>query len=152
MPFLQAWNRVSAMLGTDLTPDDMVPMPENKRRCLEERIIDVAMNEGDAKIKWQVLPQEAHAGMGHGEIWADIGPEWSEECEQVYAGVQEWTDRMWSRVADEDVPPQVRGTGKRHHQHIIEFHKGGATQVNLVTNTRRTVRRMRSRWASLKGR
>ncbi len=48
MPFLQACHRVSAMLCTDFTPDDMVRMPANKRRCLEERIIDVAMNEGDA--------------------------------------------------------------------------------------------------------
>ncbi len=56
--------------------------------------------------------------------------------------MQDWTDWMWSRVADEDAPRQVRGTGKRNHQYIIEFHKGGATQVNLITNTRRTVRRI----------
>ncbi len=59
MPFLQAWDKVSKITGTDLTPDDMVRMPANKRWCLEERVIDVAMNDGDAKVKWQVLVLES---------------------------------------------------------------------------------------------
>ncbi len=45
-------------------------------------------------------------------------------------------------MVNEDAPPQVRGDGKRHPRYLVEFHKGGATQVNLVTNTRRTVRRI----------
>ena len=36
----------------------------------------------------------------------------------------------------------MNSTGKRHSFYVIEFHRAGATQVNLSSNTRRIVRRI----------
>ena len=143
LPFLQAWGQVGPLLQSDTAPEDMEAMPACKRRCLEEKVIDVAMNDGCAQIKWQVLLQEASPSQGCGSRWGDLEAEWSEECEQVHENTKEWTDWMWNRVAKVDAPPQVRGDGKRHTQYTIEFQRGGATQVHLDTKTRRTVRRVK---------
>ena len=48
----------------------------------------------------------------------------------------------WTRVNDVDAPPQANSTGKRNSFYVIEFHRAGATQVNLVKGTRRPVRRV----------
>ncbi len=89
LTFLQAWDKVSKITRTDSTPDDMVRMPANKRRCLEEKLIDVAMNDGHAKVKWQVWVLESSVKDGCGDAWADMEAEWAEDCEQVYAIVQD---------------------------------------------------------------
>ena len=78
----------------------------------------------------------------HGEVWADLQDAWAGKCEDVFDAVSGWTDLMWSRVQDVDAPPQVEGAGLGFPDHVVEFHKGGAVQVNLRTNTRRTVRRV----------
>ena len=88
------------------------------------------------------MVQEAAPMKGCGGVWADLLPEWAEECEEVYHNIKGWTDWMWTRVNDVDAPPQVNSTGKRHSFYVIEFHRAGATQVNLSSNTRRTVRRI----------
>ena len=97
------------------------------------------MQDGCAQVKWQVLLHEAAAMEGWGGIWADLEAEWADEREEVYKNTMDWADLMWNRVTDVDVPPQVNSTGKMHSFYVIEFHRAGATQVNLITNTRRTV-------------
>ena len=78
----------------------------------------------------------------HGEIWADLQDAWAVGCEDVFNVVSGWTDVMWSRVQDVDASPQVVGAGLGFPDHVIEFHKGGAVQMNLKTNARRSVRRV----------
>ena len=142
MTFQQAWATIRPRLDTPITLADLEDMPAAKRRCLEEKVVDAAMQHGCAQAKWQVMVQEAAPTEGCGGVWADLLPEWAEECEEVYHNIKGWTDWMWTRVNDVDARPQVNSTGKRHSFYVIEFHRAGATQVNLSSNTRRTVRRL----------
>ncbi len=84
-----------------------------------------------------MLIQEVHTHNGQGEVWADMTGEWAGCCEDI----QTWTDAAWSKVAEEDAPPQIRRYGTGYPNYVSEFHNAGATQVNLETNTRRTARR-----------
>ena len=83
----------SRTIGTPIEPAIMEHMPAHKRRCMEERVIDVAMGSKDAgfplrsETKWQVLIQEAHARNGQGEVWADMTGEWAGCCEQVFEDI-----------------------------------------------------------------
>ena len=61
MHFQQAWEKIYPKLVTPITLADMENMPATKRGCLEEKIVGVAMQDGFAQIKWQVMLQEGSA-------------------------------------------------------------------------------------------
>ncbi len=80
------------------------------------------MRDGCAQVKWQVMLQEAAPMEGACGVWADLQPEWAEECEEVYDIIKDWTDLMWTWARDVDAPPQVNSNGKLHSFYVIEFH------------------------------
>ena len=176
----QAMQVTNLLLKDKFEVSLMKDMPSVKRRCLEERVIDVATDaihhkvlqeardrqldlsgvwQGKvvdgyvapalSQVKWQVIVYEE--GMMHGEAWADLQDAWAGGCEDIFDLVSGWTDIMWSRVQDVDGAPQVVGAGLGFPDHVIEFHKGGAVQMNLKTNTRRSVRRVKVVMGSGKG-
>ena len=61
---------------------------------------------------------------------------------QQHRLTEDWKDAMWGRAESVDALPRVYGSGLGAPDHVIEFHKYGATQVNLVKGTRRPVRRL----------
>ena len=162
--------------GRKVDMDLIKDMPSVKRRCLEERIIDVAMDaiylkgltaarnqlanvavlqtiygrtgkvvdgfmaSALSQVKWQVILQKE--GTAQGEVWADLQDVWAGDLEDIFHLVSDWTDYMWSRVLDADAPPQVRGSRFGFPDYVVEFHKGGAVQINIRTTTQRTVRRV----------
>ncbi len=94
----------------------------------------------DSLVRWQVMVMAA--GVGRGEIWADLQDLWSCMLDRQYRRTEDWKDAMWDRAEAIDALPCVYGVGLGAPVHMIEFHKYGATQVNLVKGTRRPVRRV----------
>ncbi len=87
-----------------------------------------------------MLIQEA--GKKHGEIWADMQDTWSCLLDSKCNLTEDWKDPMWDRAQDLHVLPVVRGTLLGYPGHVMEFHKYGATQFNLVNGTCRPARRV----------
>ena len=52
MTFQQAWAAIRPQLDTPITLADLEDMPAAKRRCLEEKVVDAAMQHGCAQVKW----------------------------------------------------------------------------------------------------
>ena len=94
----------------------------------------------DSLVRWQVLIMAA--GLCRGEIWADLQDLWSAMLDPAYRRTEDWKDAMWDRAEAEDALPCVSGVGLGAPHHRVEFHKYGATQVNLLNGTRRPVRRV----------
>ena len=94
----------------------------------------------DSLVRWQVMIMAA--GVGRGEIWADLQDLWSAMLDTQYRRTEDWKDAMWDRAEEMDTLPCVSGVGLGAPSHMIEFHKYGATQVNLIKGTRRPVRRV----------
>ena len=94
----------------------------------------------DSLVRWQVMVMAA--GVGRGEIWADLQDLWSCMLDRQHRRTEDWKDAMWDRAEEIDALPCVSGVGLGAPVHKIEFHKYGATQVNLVKGTRRPVRRV----------
>ena len=65
MPFQQAWEKIYPKLVTPITLADMENMPATKRGCLEEKIVDAAMQDGCAQ-PWK-------AGAASGQTWSPNG-------------------------------------------------------------------------------
>ncbi len=124
----------SLSIMNQITAEEMGTMPAYKRGCLEEKIIDVTVQAMmNANITWQVLLSAGCAQSGYGPVWADMTDDWALECELVFDAVQEWTDAMWAKIG---------GQHFAYPHHVVEFHREGATQINLRTNSRRTVIRI----------
>ena len=94
----------------------------------------------DSLVRWQVMVMAA--GVCRGEIWADLQDLWSAMLDRQYRLTEDWKDAMWDRAEEIDALPCVSGVGLGAPAHKIEFHKYGATQVNMVKGTRRPVRRV----------
>ena len=94
----------------------------------------------DSLMRWQVMIMAA--GPNRGEIWADYQDLWSTMLDRQYRLTEDWKDAMWDRAEEIDALPCVSGVGLGAPAHKIEFHKYGATQVNMVKGTRRPVRRV----------
>ena len=94
----------------------------------------------DSLVRWQVMVMAA--GPNRGEIWADYQDLWSTMLDRQYRRTEDWKDAMWDRAEQTDALPCVSGVGLGAPSHKIEFHKYGATQVNMVKGTRRPVRRV----------
>jgi hypothetical protein len=94
----------------------------------------------DSLVRWQVMIMAS--GHCRGEIWADLQDLWSAMLDVQYHRTEDWKDAMWDRAEAIDALPCVSGVGLGAPAHKIEFHKYGATQVNLLNGTRRPVRRV----------
>jgi hypothetical protein len=105
LTFGQAWEALKGTL--DIGPFDFEEVPTEKRRRLEQKVIEIATNMryGEDGIKWQFGLHEADLTAMTGEVWADLLPEWGDDCEQVYSVVKDWTDWMWAQAAERDAPP-----------------------------------------------
>ena len=94
----------------------------------------------DSLVRWQVMIMGA--GIARADVWADLQDLWSCMLDSKYRLTEDWKDAMWDRAESVDALPCVYGLGLGAPDHVIEFHKYGATQVNLVKGTRRPVRRV----------
>ncbi len=162
LSYTQALSLLPAAIGAGVCDlEAMQGVPSHRRRCIEEMVINAAMDlaqdsankeaahqglglesqlskaSGEfaasmmAYVKWQVVLNEA--GQESRDVWVDLQDTWACKCETVFQDTASWTDCMWDKVSDMDAPPQVDGTDFEYLSHVIEFHRGEAVQVNMLT-------------------